>query len=79
MSRRSTVFAVAESLLFIVSFLDVYCCCRLIKVVVRIFAEVGRQRNNRKIERIKFGSQPERMMVSSQDRVDGLNDAVWRR
>jgi hypothetical protein len=23
-------------------------------------------------------SQPERMMVSSQDRVNGVNDAVWK-
>jgi hypothetical protein len=32
-----------------------------------------------KMKGFNLESQPERMMVSSQDRVNGLNDAVWRR
>jgi hypothetical protein len=31
-----------------------------------------------KLKGLNFESQPERMMVCSQDRVNGLNDAVWR-
>jgi hypothetical protein len=40
--------------------------------------EVGRQRNNRKKKGLIWESQVERMIVSSQDRANGLNDAVWR-
>jgi choline kinase len=40
--------------------------------------EVALQRNNRKMKGLIWKSQPERTIVSSQDRVNGLNDAVWR-
>jgi hypothetical protein len=43
----------------------------------KVVVEVGRQRNNRKMKGLNLESQPERMVVSSQDRVNCLNDAVW--
>jgi hypothetical protein len=43
-------------------------------VVVRL----GASGITAKIKGINFESQLERMMVSSQDRINGLNDAVWR-
>jgi hypothetical protein len=50
----------------------------LLPAYEKVVVEVGRQRNNRKNERINFGKPTGRMMVSSQDPVNGLNDAVWR-
>jgi hypothetical protein len=44
----------------------------------KVVVKVERQQNNRKVKGLNWESQPERMMVSSQDRVNSLNDAVWR-
>jgi hypothetical protein len=44
------------------------------KVVVRL----GGSGITAKMKGLILESQSERMMVSSQDRVNGLNDAVWR-
>jgi hypothetical protein len=44
------------------------------KVIVRLSASGI----TAKMKGLNLESQPERMMVSSQDRVNGLNDAVWR-
>jgi hypothetical protein len=43
-------------------------------VVVRL----GASGITAKIKGLILESQPERMTVTSQDRVNGLNDAVWR-
>jgi hypothetical protein len=51
----------------------------LLRAYEKVVGKVGRQRNNRKMKGLIWESQPERMMVSSQDRVNGLSDAVWRR
>jgi hypothetical protein len=47
---RWSSFTIADSLVVIVRFLDVYRCYRLMEGC----CNVGRQRNNREIERIKF-------------------------
>jgi hypothetical protein len=44
------------------------------KVVVRF----GASGITAKMKALILESQPEMMMVSSQDRVNGLTDAVWR-
>jgi hypothetical protein len=50
----------------------------LLPAYEKVVVEVERQRNNRKMKGLIWESQTERMMVSSQDRVNGLNDAAWR-
>jgi co-chaperonin GroES (HSP10) len=44
----------------------------------KVVVKVARQRNTAKDGLIRE-SQSERMMLSSQDRLNGLSDAVWRR
>jgi hypothetical protein len=50
-------------------------CLLLSPAYDKAAVEAGRQQK----ERINFGSQPERMMVSSHGGVNGLSDAVWWR
>jgi hypothetical protein len=69
------VIFIAVAFCHLVSFLRILL---LLPAYEKLVVEVGRQRNNRKMKGLNLESQPERMMVSSQDRVNGLNDAVWR-
>jgi hypothetical protein len=50
----------------------------LLPAYKKIIVRLGASGITEKLKELNFESQPERMMVSSQDRVNGLNDAVWR-
>jgi hypothetical protein len=66
---RWASFTIADSLVVIGEFsLKFIVVTGLWKAVV----ETGRQRNNRKMKGLILESQPERMMVGFQDRVNGL-------
>jgi hypothetical protein len=50
----------------------------LLPAYEKVVVEAGSQRKNSKMKGLNLESQQERMMISSQGRVNGLNDAVWR-